>query len=815
MGAFMKCLKRTGIVVILLIVAGIILLGVHLQRKKPNRNQTLFLKGVKEQVDVIYDEYGIPHIYARSDEDMYRAFGYVHAQDRLFQMELMRRLGQGRMAELFGDELLKYDIMIRTLQLNRFVEQWLTQMEKRGPQKMMAAIDAYLSGVNQFIAQGPTPVEFEILGYSKRPFTRVDVAAVAAYISFSMTGGLKHDILTTELLQVLGKEYARALADLKNEETTRLADHCNGLFPLVHNLSGITDDMNRFGPFYGSNAWLMAPWKTESGRAMLVNDPHMGFSQPSIWYEAHLVSPESELYGHHPGLMPFASLGHNQHMAWGLTMFINDEIDLYREKINPENPNQYWAVDHWENFEISKAVIKIKGGKERVLTLRKSRHGPIITDAFIGFDDGQNPCLHQTDPLALWWKFYDTDNDFLCAFYELPRTRNVRQAARAVSKIYSPGLNILYADRHGDIAWWAAARLPIRPSHVNSTLILDGASGKDDILGFHPFSDNPHALNPESGIIFSANNNPGQSKAGKVPGYYPLADRAHRIRQLLFTSDDKWNAEKMKPVLLDATNSYVPKIRQIVVPVLLASTEIKNDKTASEALAVFKAWQGDHDPEKIGATVYYYFQKHLMRRTMKDEMGEHRFGFIEGNFLYRKIAWTLLTNPRSPWWDDIKTPDIKESIEDIICAGFQDAVKTLTKKFGTDMAHWKWKHAAKLSHPHPLGRIPLIGNGLNVGTFSAPGGNGTINNLKFDISKPDFLVNKGPSTRRIIDFGHIHASLGINPTGQSGVCLDKHYDDQAQAFAAGNFRPQYTLKQDILAHQEGAITILPHQKEEE
>ena len=806
-------MKRVKQIIITLLVS-LTLLSVaslvYINQKTPNRNQSLTIAGLKEKVEVIYDDFGVPHIYAQNDEDMYLAFGYVHAQDRLFQMELLRRLGQGKLAELFGKEMTKVDQLFRTIQINRYTEKMMEQYSRKAPKKIIAAIDAYIKGINHFIMEGPTPIEFEILGVDKSTFTRNDMAAVIGYTAYSFTFGLTQDLLVSNLIQDLSDEHITDLGIKWQEGSTKIPINKKGIELLSKELTTIITQVNPVGGiFQGSNGWAVSGDRTASGKAMLVNDPHMGFSQPSVWYEAHLVSPESEIYGHHLALVPFALLGNNRDIAWGLTMFINDDIDLFKEKINPENSNQYWAIDHWQDFEVFEETIKIKGEDDLILKLKSSRHGPIISDAFSGFEGNKDVFAENNEQLAMWWVFYDEDNDFLEALYDMTRVKNYAQATAAVKKIQAPGVNVMYADKHGDIAWWAAAKLVRRPEHVNSSTILDGASGRDDPLGFYDFSNNPQILNPDSGALFSSNNQPSDTGIGLIPGYYVPRDRAERISNYLYGDENQWDANMMKAMLLDNTSPLVQKVQEVILPILLQSANSTDNDLNRTALDAFKSWDAVHDPEEVAVTLFYYFKKELLSHTFRDEMGEHDYAIFEDGFLRHKTLWKMIAKPSSPWWDNIQSTDVIESQSEVIISSWNSMLTKLEEKYGSNIENWKWKNALVMQHSHPLGNVKPLDKVFNVGPFKAAGGNETINNMIFRLSDEDFVASYGPSTRRIIDFGDIENSWGINPTGQSGVIMDKHYSDQGEMYANGEFRRQYILKSEILEHQQGFLELTP------
>ncbi|MDQ7048587.1 MAG: penicillin acylase family protein [Enterobacterales bacterium] len=510
---------------ILLILAAILVFGTiwgyfHIESKNPIRNGQLELKGLKQAVTVNFDHYGVPHIKAKTDDDLYLALGYIHAQDRLFQMEISRRLAQGKMAEILGEELVGVDKLFRTLGLESYSKKLLTEVKKRSDPKMISLMQRYLDGINLFVEQGEKPIEFELIGIPQHQYTMVDIASVTGLTSFSFAQGLRDDPLVSYLAQKLGQDYMADLGILHTTGSQQIPVDAMDAKALSSQVSQLVSGLQSAGLFHGSNSWLIAPSKSSSGQAMLVNDPHIAFSQPSVWYEAQLQSDTTDIYGHFLGLVPLPMLGMSKTHAWGLTMFENDDMDIYLEKINPQNPDQYWAIDHWQDFEKRSEEILVKGQEAINFEVLSTRHGPIVNQIFSGIKDKHFAPEKFEKPLALWWAFLNTDNQMMEAFYALPKADTLDKARQAAAMIHAPGLNLMYANSQGDIAWWAAAKLPIRPDHVNPKYILDGASGKDDILGYYDFSHNPQQVNPESGFLYSANNQPQDMGDGLVPGYY-------------------------------------------------------------------------------------------------------------------------------------------------------------------------------------------------------------------------------------------------------------------------------------------------------
>ena len=775
----------------------------YIQSKHPMRSGQLPLKGLTAPVTVTYDTYGIPHIEAENDEDMYLAFGYVHAQDRLFQMDLIRRLGRGRLAEWFGADAVSADRLFRTLQIEKHTSRWMNGYLKTASKKRIAAINAYLSGVNQFIANGSDPLEYALIGAEKELFTTVDMAAVLGFTAFQFTIGMNQDVMVSALADKLSQAHVEALGIEWQPGSTLIPINSVQAEKLTSQLTEVIELLAPGGLFLGSNGWVVSGDIAEQGKPILVNDPHMGFAQPSVWYEAHLKSPESEIYGHHLAMVPFALLGHNEDMAWGLTMFLNDDVDLFKERVNPENSNQYWAIDKWSDFEVHEETILVKNAEPIELTLRTSRHGPIVNQAYADFENYENTFADDAleAPLAMWWLFYHPDNNLIDPLYELSRSKTPTQAASAVEKIYSPGLNVMYADKNNNIAWWASARLVNRPKHVNPSMILDGASGKDDPVGFYDFSYNPQILNPDTGYLYTANNQPADTGIGLVPGYYVGRDRAKRISELL-ESGNNWNVDAMKSMLLDNTSSSFFEFKQSILP------HVVTDGDGTNMLKLLNKWQGNHDITSVEPTMYYYFKKQLLTEVFADEMGEHYFSMFLAGFLRQKTYWQLLQHEDSVWWDDISTDGV-ETKANIINSAWSKAVQKVRTLTNFDSVSMQWRHHMRALHQHPFGLNDNLAGLFNVGPNPASGGNETINNMIFKLNNEPFVAQHGPSTRRIIDFSDLQNSWGINPTGQSGVVTDSHYDDQSVMYTEGQFRRQILDYKQLEKHTASKLYFTP------
>lgn len=780
----------------------------HIHTKQPQRSGNVALRQLKAPVSVAYDERGVPHIKAENEMDMYRALGYVHAQDRLFQMEMVRRLARGELAEVLGPKLLETDKLFRTLGIRAKAEEMGSKLNPTKPADM--ALISYLDGINQFQNTHPVPLEFEILKIPKRPFTPQDTFAVSGYLAYSFAQAFKAEPALTQIRDKLGPDYLRIFdLDWHPEgvipPVAAAAPHTKlaldgkdwaGLGQLAQ-LSQDALDAAGVPAFEGSNAWAISGQRTTSGKPLLAGDPHIAYSAPSVWYEAHLTAPGFDLYGHYQALNPFALLGHNDKFGWSLTMFENDDVDLVAEKINPANPNQVSIKGQWVDLTTRTETIHVKGEADVQLTLRRSPHGPIITDAF-------KESFGAT-PIAMWWAFLETENPVMDAFYELNRADSREKARGAAEKIHAPGLNIVWANTAGDIGWWAAAKLPIRPAGVNPSFILDGSTGEADKNGFYNFSFNPQEENPARGYIVSANHQPKPSSGVPVPGYYCIPDRAQRLDSALRDPEKKWDTAAAQALQLDSANGYGPRVLKDLMPILKAVTTDPYQKAFLEPLDL---WDGDYSRDSMAALLFTQLMYELAHEALADEMGEVQFKNLLRTFALDAALPRLVADANSPWWDNVNTKQ-KENRFETVRIAWVNTIQHLESVYGKDLLKWNWGTAHTLTHAHPLGQQKPLDSIFNVGPFKVAGGRETPNNLNYQMGPAPWAVRSGPSTRRVVDFAHPDKAMGINPVGQSGVLFDAHYDDQAELFAQGLYQPMHLNKADVKASTKSTLTLTP------
>lgn len=794
----MRFFKKFIIILLSLILLAILFIFIYTKNQEPTYKGNLKLSNLTNPVEVYYDKIGVPHIYADNQKDAYVTLGYVHAQDRLWQMELLSRIASGKLAEIFGKDFVKVDKFFLALGIDEKAKETVKKLDKTSSSYILT--QAYLDGVNQYIDNNSIPIEYRAIGFKPRHFTVEDVYNVFGYMSFSFAMAQKTDPLLSNIRKKLGDKYLNELG-IKVDTSSTLIPNFNPETDVKSDFVANTYEIMEklpVSPFIGSNSWVVGGEKTASGKVLFANDPHIEYKQPAVWYQNHIVCPNFEIYGFNLGLIPFPLLGHNKTYAYGLTMFENDDIDFYKETLNPDNINEYLVGDIYNTFETTEYKIKVKGETSQSFLVKKGIHGPIM--------NGYAEQIEQTEPIAMDWIYTKLDNKLLKATYELSHANNLVDFKEGVKKIHAPGLNIMYGDVHDNIAWFAAGKLYKHLNNVNTKLILNGSNNKDDQLEYLDFSKNPQAINPTWNYVYSANNQPDQIEEGfYYPGYYLPEDRAKRIVDVL---QDKTNLEvaDMKRLINDVTSSILPEL----IP--LITKEIDEDKLSKNelyALKVLRNWDASFELNQVAPTIFYKFKYQFYKNTFQDELGEKGFEqFLKTHIIKKQFA-KLIKGDNSIWFDNIKSLDLVEDKKYIITQSFKETVKFLETQQGKNIRDWQWKKVNTVEHEHVLGKVKFLRKYFNVGPFPVRGGNEVLNNKIADLNDNGiYKVKAGPSTRRIIDFNDIENSIAILPTGQSGNVFSKHYKDQAESYIHGKFYTMY-LNKDIIQKFEDKLTITP------
>ncbi|WP_435415412.1 penicillin acylase family protein [Polaribacter aestuariivivens] len=794
----MKIIKK--ILIFLLLIAVLIFVAGWFYAKtlQPVYAGEIEIKNISEDVTIHFDDIGVPHINAKNQKDAYVALGYVHAQDRLWQMELIRRIAAGRLSEIFGKELLKTDVFFAGLGIEEAAAETIATLDKNSEAYVLT--QSYLNGINQYITEGKTPLEFTLLGIEKENYTTKDVYNVFGYMAFSFAVAHKTDPLLTEIKEKLGTTYFNELVQINTENLTINKTEVS---EIKENMSVAVNKIMSSLPvatFIGSNSWVLGPEKTKNGKVIFANDPHIGYSQPSVWYQNHIKTPNFEVYGFNIALMPFPLLGHNKQYAYGLTMLANDDLNFYVEENNPNNTNEYLTAEGYKNYKIIDKTISVKDEKDTTFQVKVSRHGPIMNGIISHLEDDR--------PIAMNWIYTQLKNEQLDVSYEMSHAKSLVTFKNAVSKIHAPGLNVMYGDAKGNIAWFASAKLYQLRDSLSSKTYLNGASGKDDIVEFLPFSENPQAINPSTNYVYSANNQPDSVRGKLYSGYYQPQDRAKRITELLQVKND-FTKNDVADMLYDVKSSTASKIANDFMKNINQSKLSASEK---KAISILGNWDGNYLKNSVGATIYNRFLYEFLVATYKDELG-NSFNLFMNSQLQDQVLPLQINKAQSVWWDNIKTKDVVENRQEIITSSYKKAFSFLENQLGTNVEDWHWNRVISVEHEHAIGKAGgILRKFFNVGPFETIGGNEVINNQIFNLDSTGvYKITAGPSTRRVIDFSDVENSLSILPTGQSGRVFSEHYKDQAEKYVKGEFVKMYLNDSDIEKSEN--ILVLKSKKE--
>lgn len=789
-------------VVSLLFAVLLLFIVFFVYHQKPDYNGTVTVPGIENNIKVYFDNIGVPHIQAESQEDAYIALGYVHAQDRLWQMELLRRIAAGRLSEMFGEKTVEVDQFFKSLGIEAAAQKTMQQLDTTEPSYVLS--QAYLKGINQYIKEGPTPIEFYLLGLEKEAYQLKDVYNVFGYMAFSFAMAHKTDPMLSTLKAKLGAAYLNDLPVAIDSVKTAILGNSKSAKQLA-----ITASVNKVldllpAPMLvGSNAWVVGPKKTAHGKVIFENDPHIGFAQPAIWYQAHIKTPDFESYGFHLGLTPFPMLAHNRDYAFGITMYENDDIDFYEEKQDPDNPLHYIYKGASIPYKITKHSIQVKDGDPVHFEVKETLHGPVMNAVISD--------LGNENPIAMYWVYTQHDNKLLKASYGMSHAKSIEDFEKTVSLIHAPGLNMMYGDAKGNIAWWASAKLLEHKNGVNPKLVLNGSDGEDDQLREIDFSENPHAINPESGFVYSANNQSfakvqkeGKAQLKGYPGYYLPEDRGRRIVALL-TPASQITQAAMQEMTLDVTSSTALEFISYFPLQALGQSDSEHIR---KAVRILENWQGDFEKESVAATIYMKLVYVYLQMTLEDEMGSEIFTQFLNTHIQKRAINHLIENEQAVWWDNVNTSHQTETRSDILNAAFSKTILSLEVQLGPDMKDWKWGRVHTVEHKHPIGEVALFRSLLNVGPFETNGANEVLNNLQYNIDSTGvYKVKSGPSTRRIIDFSAIENSKAIVPTGQSGNLFSPYYKDQSEKYLNGEFVPMLIDEQKIQSAKNCLVLI--------
>jgi penicillin amidase len=792
------------ILLILLLVAAFVII----RRPFPKTGGTIKLSGLEAPVEVYRDENGIPHIYASNTHDLFMAQGFIHAQDRFWQMEFSRRIGSGTLSEIMGAAALDSDRFIRTVGWHRTAQAELEQMDP----EMLDVLEAYSRGVNAYLASkgGSYALEFGILGltgvdFDPEPWSPINTITWGKVMAWDLGGNRSIELAYAHLIDRLGEEAYEELVLPYGEDKPVIVAN----LPSELSLAKVPDAMNHSflfgeGENVGSNNWAISGSRTESGFPILADDTHLGIQLPSIWYENGLhcspVGPECpyNVVGFTFPSVPGVIIGHNDRIAWGVTNVGPDVQDLFIEHTNPKNPNQYEVRGRWEDMQIIEEPIYIAGEDEpEILRVRITRHGPIINDIAGGTNEEWS---YGWQPLAFSWTALEPGTIWKSVLM-INLAQDWESFREALSYWDVPSQNFVYADIDGNIGYQTPGRIPIRASGDGS-LPVPGWSGSYEWVNYIPFEQLPRSFNPEKGYIVTANNAVVDETYRYLiskdwsPGY-----RAARIVELI-ESKDKLSLDDMVEIHGDNTSIYA----QEVLPALLGLEP--DAPRLAHALDLLRAWDGSLDRESSAAAIFEALRVHMVERIFTDELGEDLLDRMRGKVM--EAIPTLLQDENSHWFDDIETEEI-EVRNTILMFALEDALDDLEERLGQSMEDWRWGDL----HTATFRKLGLGQSGigplewvLNRGPFEVDGGGGVPNATGYSLAEP-FEVSSVPSQRMVIDLQYFENSLSIHTTGQSGHAFHKHYADFVDPWREIEYHPMLWTRGQVEASADDHLTLMP------
>lgn len=760
-------------IIILALIAGFILINSIKRSALPQYDGEKILTGLAKEVTVYRDERGMPHIYASNEHDLYFAVGYVMAQERLWQMDLIRRVTKGTLSEVLGEKVVETDKFFRTVNMTAKSRVLI----KNTNAITLSYLQAFTDGVNSYISAAgkKLPPEFRILSYSPDLWKVEDIGNIFGFMGWNAAyENMNQEIFYRRLSQKIGiKKTTSLIPDFNAVTSVVIPDFKlnDTLLKEAQKFISAMDTLKTMGIvlFSGSNNWAVSGKRSETGKPILENDMHLDFGSPGIWMQMHQVIPgKLNVTGVVVPGAPFVVVGHNDNIAWGATYMMVDVLDLFAEKINPENENQYFFNGEWKNMIEKKEIIKIKGGKQDSITIRYTHRGPVISEL-------QNV---KDASLSMRWTGFDNSNE-LAVFSLLNRASDWNDFRAAISSLKSIGLNIAYADVEGNIGLNLGAGVPIRKG--NGSLIRNGETDEYDWKGYIPFEQLPFSFNPGNGYVSSANNR-------SVPDGYPyyissnfiVPYRINRIRQML---DEKeiLGIEDFKKMVLDQHSDYAALLTPFILK--LKDRMTKMTPSESEAFKALSGWDYNMDKNLVAPSVFEFFRKSFITNLLKDELGD-LIGQIPSNAKDYYIYRILKTGP-DEFVDNIETPE-KETIDDIILKSFKDCLASLSEQYGEDQTNWKWGDIHKITIEHPLASVKILDRifGLNSNTYRVGGSDHTVSPYCY---VEGFKVNHGASERHIYNTGNWDESLTIIPTGNSGIPADEFYMSQTDDYINGKF----------------------------
>jgi len=824
----------------IVIVAGVVIFRMPL----PDHEVDVSGLPLTDFVEVIRDDRGIPHIYGTNVDDILFAQGYVHAQDRFWQLEFWSHLSTGRLASLIGEPGVGADLLFRTFGFNRVA---LEEYENLPPEFKQDLIN-YTSGINAYIESRPQNrlslehffLQFLNADYKVGKYEPHYPLAWAKMMAYDLNGNFQQEIRNSKTFNTLNPDIAELLTPPYPEEHPYIVEEWEGkgsfaslgkpsnikqIYQSVF-IKYVTKDLQT-NQSLGSNSWAISGEHTDSGLPLLANDPHLSVQLPAIWYENGLHcypknrDCELDVVGFSFAGSPYIVIGHNSYIAWGFTNMGPDVQDLFIEKINPSNPNQYEVDGEWKDMDRVTEIIEVAGSEPIIIEVRSTHHGPIVSDRSypinlnpeedqFSFADEARIELPDNFSVSLSWPALIPGSTFV-GIRDFNYAKNWDEFREASRLFDVPAQNLLYADIDGNIAYQSPGKLPIRADGLLGDLPIAGWLSENDWLGFVPFEELPYTINPSSGYIITANQSVHPEQPW--PNYYARGYRAEAIERVINQYiSQKIGVEDMEAMQI---NNYDYSAAYILPYVF------NNVYVDSNVLTSMKEWaisenKFEMNIDSSGAAAWAVFYKHLAEQTFEELVVTDKLGneisLQPGNSdSTSEIFRTLLKDPNHIIWDDINTSQ-KENLTDILERTLVLADESIVLLFGTeDYDKWSWGEIHTITYPTNLlgeAGIPILTNIVNIGPVEAGGSSFAINSTDWGFGD-DFTIGSYPSMRMVVDLSNFDNSLTVLPSGQSGHVMSKYYDDQVDNWISNNMYPLYFSREQVELNQKDYMFLRP------
>jgi penicillin amidase len=792
-----------------------------LRRPLPKTRGKLRLQGLHEPVEVITDRYGVPHIYAHNEDDLFFAQGYMHAQERLWQMELNRRIGSGRLSEIFGEIAIEADRFARRLGMHRAAAAAAEQLQPH----IQRILGAYARGVNTFIEHNKhhLSIEFKLLRFKPEPWEIAHSIRWGKMMAWNLGSNWETEIIRARIVAKLGAERAAKLEagyDPNHPLIVPPGVEYQGVNLGMLEQYEALKQLSGFGMMGGSNNWVVDGTMTVTGSPILCNDPHLGQAAPSIWYECHLAAGDIDVVGaSFPGT-PGIVIGHNQHIAWGITNAVSDVEDLYIEKFHPQNPRLYEYQDKWEEAQVIHEEITVKGSKTPIIEeVRITRHGPILvsiprpTNGSPADQNGSSADAGEL-PLGLRWTGLEL-HAIVSAVQKINRATNWEDFRDALRDWDVPPQNMIYADSDGNIGYVMAGAIPIR-AKGQALLPVPGWTGEYEWTGYIPFDELPQTYNPAQHFIVTANNRVvNDDYPYYITNEWRNGYRAQRIRDLL-TSKGKLALSDMAMIQGD---QYALPAVEIVPHTLKISIDTPLEKAA---LDVLRAWDYVLRPDSAGAAIYSAFLRKLERLVFSAMLGDDEILIssylgvgitilaLENSYSSRSrpLLIRLMNAHDDSWFANSAIQNGPKSWDAAIASAFHAAIEELRDKLGDEISRWKYGSIHKMTYNHALGAVKPLNKIFNRGPFPLGGDIDTINMGANLPNQPEVVITV-PSYRQIVNLVDLKASLSGHSPGQSGHPASKHYADFIKPWLNVEHHPMLFERSMIEANAEGTLQMVP------